>query len=174
MSDASGQPAAEDSGDRKQCNGSLLTRIVRKQIENSLRESAPKAMDVTNAVLELNEHLQRLSKVEAIDVGEREVWRREDDYSKCVNSALVGLQFYDRLSQQLGQAISTLERLELMLDNGDQVARDLDCTGLAESARKRYPTESERDVFDRELGGKSNTWQSGQASVEVSGVELFD
>lgn len=169
-----GSPSDSSDGGEIQCSSAMLARLVRKQIENSLRESAPKSMDVTNAVLELGDHLRRLADAGQGDSDRVHVLPEVHNLSKSMNQALIGLQFYDRLAQQLSQAARTLEQLESMLSTRDRETGELDCSVMAKALRNRYPTESERAIFDEELSQKSSAVSGPQKLEDGPGIEFFD
>jgi len=71
-----------------------------------------------------------------------------------LTEAIVALQFYDRLSQRMEHAISTIEQLGSLMNENHKIEPD-QWQSLQASVRQAYTMETERQMFDHILQGNT-------------------
>jgi len=128
-----------------------------------LEESRGEAEKALSMLLSLHQRTREL-----LERNQQENARLAGD----VASAVVGLQFQDRVKQRVEHVVEALEKLEDVLA-GDHRAPDGDSiagSGLMAGVHSSYTMQSERDAHDRAAAAPSQALPAEPAEMEV---ELF-
>ena len=125
------------------------------QIEGSLMEDAAQNIDVV-----IGQH--EATKAQR-DAGAENLTRLSGGISKDIETALVSMQFQDRISQVLGHVQDNMTTLSQMIEN----QQELDIEGFLENMASEYTTTSEREAHSKltgiEVSEDTNKLDDGEA-----------
>ncbi|MFA5982415.1 MAG: hypothetical protein WC782_00185 [Methylococcaceae bacterium] len=77
--------------------------------------------------------------------------------SDKIEAAIVAFQFYDRMQQCLQHVTSNLKGLSLLVETPDRLYDPYEWINFQNQIRSRYTMESEKQMFDAILQGKTMT-----------------
>lgn len=156
-----------------------LLEVCAAQIELAVRESNTAVDDLTSAFKAISRGAETIMDQAARVDGSEQRGLRESNGQLLENThaAVIGLQFYDRLTQRLWHVIESLGRLAAVagdprLDSPNEWER------IKDALRTSYSGETEKILFDALMAG-SDTAQAlqqlddRQQDNENAGVELF-
>ncbi len=137
----------------------LVLRIASSQLLASLREA-------DNSVQQLGEAFAELAQAE-----------ESHAVSQPLQQATTALQFYDTLTQRVEHVAHSLQWLESLLADSQQLNSSEAWQQLQQQIRSRYTMEHERALFDAILAGEdaAQVMQALQQSLRETRdeVELF-
>ncbi len=96
-----------------------------------------------------------------------------------MRSAIIALQFYDRMTQRLDHVSSTLTALADLVEDPERLYSPFEWKGLQERIMADYSTPEERALFDAVMKGKSvkeavkELDEKAKAEAHLDSVELF-
>ena len=94
-----------------------------------------------------------------------------------ISSSIIAFQFYDRLQQCLSHVSLGLQGLSAIIDNPDQLYNPNEWHKFQLQIRNRYTMESEKEMFDAILHGKTIeealAMASAAKSIPDDDIELF-
>ncbi len=97
--------------------------------------------------------------------------------SSQMQSAIVAFQFYDKLSQRLNHVCTSLSSLSELVGDSKRLFNPSEWQGLQENIRSKYPTESDKRMFDALLAGASVEdalkTSNAECEEETDDIELF-
>ncbi len=138
-----------------------ILRLACAQIQSAVQQSDQAVSSLGDAfasILDCEDEISReLMQYDALDSFAGGACDSAARLGSQTRSAIVALQFYDRLSQRLDHVAGSLELL------GDLLARDEDCATdscwrqLHSQIRSRCSMHEERELFERIYGKQSET-----------------
>lgn len=95
-----------------------------------------------------------------------------------MQSAIVAFQFYDKLSQRLNHVCNSLASLSELVGDSKRLFSPYEWRGLQQKIRSKYPTESDKHMFDALLAGASvedalKVSERKNEEEETDDIELF-
>lgn len=92
-----------------------------------------------------------------------------------VDSAIMAFQFYDRLSQRMQHVSNSLQALSKLVESPQRLYNPIEWKALQELIRANYTLDSDKQMFEDLLLGKSieDIIQTATASSDDNDIELF-
>ncbi|MDT8403853.1 hypothetical protein [Sulfuriflexus sp.] len=92
-----------------------------------------------------------------------------------VDSAIMAFQFYDRLSQRMQHVSNSLEALSKLVDSPQRLYNPVEWKALQELIRANYTLDSDKQMFEDLLRGKSieAIMQAATVASSDGDIELF-
>ena len=105
------------------------------------------------------------------------ILKNSQTISSQMQSAIVAFQFYDKLSQRLNHVCNSLSSLSELVGDSKRLFNPSEWKGLQDKIRSKYPTESDKHMFDALLAGASveEALKASNAETEekTDDIELF-
>ncbi len=92
-----------------------------------------------------------------------------------VDSAIMAFQFYDRLSQRMQHVSNSLEALSKLVENPKRLYNPIEWKAMQELIRANYTLDSDKQMFEELLEGKSieDIMKDACNEAEENDIELF-
>jgi hypothetical protein len=133
----------------------LMLNLSMAQIElalsdstNSVGELTDSFTTVSDALSAMREVVQHLPDTAKIKPAKAEIERLGGEVESKVSQAVVAFQFYDRLSQRLGQVSRNLDELGLLVNDPVRLYNPYAWVALQQKIRAKYVTEDDKHMFD--------------------------
>lgn len=128
-----------------------MLALAAAQIEATMIEAGNSVSELSTAFSEIAEKFHHLDGHDSDTVIEV---NREDFQAlrQKINSAIVAMQFYDRMSQRLHHVNTGLTETAGLLEDPNGI-EDHDWAVLQEGIKQKYTMESERQMFDQIVAG---------------------
>ena len=136
-----------------------ILRLAIAQIENAMQQSDQSVNALGDAfatILDCEDEISRqLMHFDAADPFSGGAPESAARLGSQTRSAIIALQFYDRLSQRLQHVAGSLELLGDLLARAEDYDADPGWEALRSQIRSRYSMNEERELYDRILGDES-------------------
>ena len=134
-----------------------MLELCEAQMESALSEADCAVDTLVRAFSDVAESARALSALAQDRPGEAgaELNRQIAAVSAHMSSAVVALQFYDKLTQRLGHVRHSLSTLALFVCDGNQARERDQWRRLFSTLRRLYRTEEERQIFRMMVEGQS-------------------
>ena len=136
----------------------LLLNLAVAQIDKGMNEGddsvsvlSESLMFVMSKMNSVNEVAHKLEEI-GLDSNALKDW---DQVSGKLQSIVVALQFYDKLSQRLGHLSYSLGSLGELIGDGGRLFNPAEWNNLQDLIRSRYTIDSDRAMFEAVLSGAS-------------------
>jgi len=130
-----------------------MLALAAAQIEATMIEAGNSVSELSTSFTEIAEKFHHLDGHESETV----VKVNRDDFMELrqkINSAIVAMQFYDRMTQRLHHVNNGLTETATLLEEPSTI-RSKDWSALQDGIKQRYTMESERKMFEQIVSGTS-------------------
>lgn len=133
------------------------------QIETSMKEGDKSVNQLTSSFTDLASHSQEIiEEAKKLDVQipreaaiRKKMLETAAGLSGKIQQAVIAFQFYDRLSQRLDHASSSLENIGHLIANSEQRYEEDAWRKMQENIKSSYTMEAERIMFEHIMRGHS-------------------
>lgn len=158
----------------------MMLSLAVAQIDRAMNEGTDSVSALTDSFTSMAESASIINEACA-DLPDNAARTAILDKSQAItaqmHAAIVAFQFYDKLSQRLNHVCNSLASLSELVGDSKRLFSPGEWQGLQQEIRSKYPTESDKRMFDALLEGAS-VEDALKASVNASEeecdeIELF-
>ncbi|NOY83866.1 MAG: hypothetical protein GXO96_03400, partial [Nitrospirae bacterium] len=158
----------------------MMLSLSVAQIDRAMNEGTDSVSALTDSFTSMAQSASFIDKAGAALTDTKEkntILKNSQIISSQMQSAIVAFQFYDKLSQRLNHVCNSLSSLSELVGDSERLFNPSEWKSLQEKIRSKYPTESDKRMFDALLAGAS-VEEALQASdtenkQETDDIELF-
>jgi len=136
----------------------MMLSLAVAQIDRAMNEGTDSVSALTDSFTSMAQSASFIDEAGATlpDTTEKNtILKNSKMISSQMQSAIVAFQFYDKLSQRLNHVCNSLSSLSELVGDSKRLFNPSEWQGLQERIRSKYPTESDKHMFDALLAGAS-------------------
>lgn len=156
----------------------LMLNLAMARMTHAMRDGDESVDHLSHSFTEMVGHVKFMQDTIA-DMGEGDTRNNLLEHSTAirgqVDSAIMAFQFYDRLSQRMQHVSNSLEALSKLVESPQRLYNPIEWKAMQELIRANYTLDSDKQMFEDLLQGKSidEIMLAATASSSDNDIELF-